>query len=79
MAEIAAILNPVRVVLLPDLAAGCSLAETISPDDVRAWREHHPDGIVVASVNTSAAVKALANICCTSANAVDVVASLPPD
>lgn len=79
MAETAAILNPDKTVLLPDLEAGCSLAETITPDDVRAWRERHPDGIVVAYVNTSAAVKALADICCTSANAVEVVASLPPD
>jgi len=79
MAETAAILNPEKTVLLPDLEAGCSLAETITPEDVRAWRERHPDGIVVAYVNTSAAVKALADICCTSANAVEVVASLPPD
>jgi len=79
MAETAAILNPEKTVLLPDLEAGCSLAETITPEDVRAWREKHPDGIVVAYVNTSAAVKALADICCTSANAVEVVTSLPPD
>ncbi len=79
MAETAAILNPDKTVLLPDLEAGCSLAETITPDDVRAWRETHPDGIVVAYVNTSAAVKALADICCTSANAVEVVANLPSD
>lgn len=79
MAETAAILNPDKTVLLPDLTAGCSLAETITPEDVRAWREQHPDGIVVAYVNTSAAVKAVADICCTSANAVEVVRSLPPD
>jgi quinolinate synthase len=79
MAETAAILNPEKTVLLPDLEAGCSLAETINPEDVRAWREQHPDGIVVAYVNTSAAVKAMADICCTSANAVEVVASLPED
>jgi quinolinate synthase len=79
MVETAAILNPEKTVLLPDLEAGCSLAETINPEDVRAWREQHPDGIVVAYVNTSAAVKAMADICCTSANAVKVVASLPED
>lgn len=79
MAETAAILNPDKTVLLPDLEAGCSLADTITAEDVRAWREQHPDGIVVAYVNTSAAVKALADICCTSSNAVEVVASLPPD
>lgn len=79
MAETAAILNPDKTVLLPDLEAGCSLADTITAEDVRAWREQHPDGIVVAYVNTSAAVKALADICCTSSNAVEVVASLPSD
>ncbi|MER3406653.1 MAG: quinolinate synthase, partial [Chloroflexota bacterium] len=79
MAETAAILNPDKTVLLPDLEAGCSLADTITAEDVRTWREQHPDGIVVAYVNTSAAVKALADICCTSSNAVEVVASLPPD
>ena len=79
MAETAAILNPEKTVLLPDLEAGCSLAETINPEDVRAWREQHPDGNVVAYVNTSAAVKAMADICSTSANALEVVASLPGD
>jgi len=79
MAETAAILNPEKAVLLPDLEAGCSLAETINPENVRAWREQHPDGNVVAYVNTSAAVKAMADICSTSANALEVVASLPED
>lgn len=79
MAETAAILNPDKTVLLPDPDAGCSLAATITPEDVKAWREQHPDGIVVAYVNTSAAVKALADVCCTSANAVEVVRSLPVD
>jgi len=79
MAETAAILNPEKTVLLPDLEAGCSLAETINPEDVRGWREQHPDGNVVAYVNTSASVKAMADICSTSANALEVVASLPED
>lgn len=77
MAETAKLLNPGRTVLLPDLAAGCSLAETVSADDVRAWRYRHPEGLVVAYVNTSAAVKAESDICCTSSNAVEVVRSLP--
>ena len=79
MAETAAIANPGKRVLIPDLAAGCSLADTIQERDVRRWREQHPDGLVVAYVNTSAAVKAQADYCCTSGNAVAVVRSLPPD
>ena len=79
MAETAAIANPGRRVLIPDRAAGCSLADTIQARDIRRWREKHPDGIVVAYVNTSAAVKAEADYCCTSANAVAVVRSLPAD
>lgn len=77
MAETAKLLAPERTVLLPDLNAGCSLADTISAADVLAWRQEHPDGLVVAYVNTSAAVKAESDICCTSSNAVEVVASLP--
>jgi len=64
-------------VLLPDLRAGCSLADTVTAADVRRWRAEHPGGQVVAYVNTSAAVKAESDICCTSSNAVDVVESLP--
>src|SRR2546430_7983179 len=70
MAETAAIANPGKRVLIPDRDAGCSLADTIRPDDVRAWRATHPDGLVVAYVNCSAAVKAEADYCCTSGNAV---------
>ena len=77
MAETAAILNPEKTVLLPDLSAGCSLADSITPEEVRRWKEEHPEGIVVAYVNTSAEVKALADVCVTSANAVEVVAGLP--
>lgn len=62
MAETAAILNPEKTVLLPDLVAGCSLADSITPEEVRRWKEVHPDGIVVAYVNTSAEVKALADV-----------------
>jgi quinolinate synthase len=79
MAETAAIANPEKRVLIPDLQAGCSLADTIRPEDVRAWRVDHPDGLVVAYVNCSAAVKAEADYCCTSGNAVAVVQALPPD
>ena len=79
MAETAKLLAPDRTVLLPDLGAGCSLADTITAQDVQKWRQEHPDGMVVAYVNTSAAVKAESDICCTSSNAVEVVASLPED
>src|SRR5712691_6305884 len=79
MAETAAIANPDKRVVIPDLEAGCSLAATIHAEDVRAWRAEHPDGLVVAYVNCSAAVKAEADYCCTSGNAVAVVRSLPPD
>jgi quinolinate synthase len=77
MAETAKILAPDRTVLLPDVRAGCSLAETVSAEDVRNWKAAHPGGLVVAYVNTSAAVKAEADVCCTSSNAVEVVKSLP--
>src|SRR2546425_332099 len=79
MAETAAIANPGKRVLIPDPSAGCSLAATIQAADVRAWRATHPDGIVVAYVNTAADVKAEADYCCTSGNAVAVIGALPPD
>ena len=78
MAETAAIANPGKRVLIPDPDAGCSLAATIQAADVRAWRTEHLDGLVVAYVNTSADVKAEADYCCTSGNAVAVVTALPP-
>jgi quinolinate synthase len=76
MAETAKLLNPGKIVLLPDLQAGCSLAESITAADVRALRAAHPGAPVVTYVNTSAAVKAESDVCCTSANAVKVVESL---
>ncbi len=76
MAETAKILNPDRTVLIPDLEAGCSLAESITAADVRALKEKYPGVPVVTYVNTSAEVKAETDICCTSANAVEVVESL---
>lgn len=79
MAESAAILNPKKTVLIPDLEAGCSLAECITADDVRNWRKEHPGALVVAYVNTSAEVKSESDICCTSTNALRIVQSLPAD
>jgi quinolinate synthase len=76
MAETAALLCPDRRVLIPDLEAGCSLAQCVTVDDVRAWRAAHPGGVVVSYVNTDASVKAESDFCCTSANAVDVVRSI---
>lgn len=79
MAESAKLLNPEKTVLLPDSGAGCPMAEMVTPEDLgRAKRQHH-DPIVVAYVNSSAAVKAASDICCTSSNAVKIVNSLPAD
>ena len=79
MAETAKLLNPEKTVLIPDPAAGCSLAASITAADVRLLRERYPDAPVVNYVNTSAEVKAEADICCTSSNAVEVVESLGAD
>lgn len=79
MAETAKLLSPEKTVLLPDLEAGCSLASSITADDVRLLRQRYPGVPVVTYVNTSAAVKAESDICCTSANAVEVVESLGVD
>src|SRR5712664_1229324 len=76
MAETAKLLNPDKTVLIPDLAAGCSLAESITPQDVRLMRQRYPGVPIVTYVNTSAAVKAESDICCTSGNARKVVESL---
>src|SRR6476619_3950113 len=73
MAESASILCPDKVVLLPDLDAGCSLADSITADELRAWKAQHPDAIVVMYVNTTAEVKAETDYCVTSSNAVAVV------
>jgi quinolinate synthase len=73
MAETASILSPGKTVLLPDLGAGCSLADSISADQLRAWKAQHPGAIVVMYVNTTAEVKAETDYCVTSANAVRVV------
>jgi len=79
MAETAKILNPEKTVLLPDLAAGCGLADAITAEQLRAWKAQHPGAVVVAYVNTSADVKAESDYCCTSSNAVRIVNALPPD
>ena len=79
MAETAAILSPSKTVLLPDLAAGCSLASTIDAAQLRAWKAEHPGAVVVAYVNTTAEVKAESDYCCTSGNAVEVVHAIPAD
>ncbi|WP_237799695.1 quinolinate synthase NadA [Corynebacterium accolens] len=79
MAESAKILSPNKKVLIPDERAGCSLADSITADELRAWKSEHPDALVVSYVNTTAEVKALTDVCCTSSNAVDVVNSLPAD
>jgi quinolinate synthase len=73
MAETASILSPDKTVLIPDLGAGCSLAESITADQLRAWKAEHPGAVVVMYVNTSAEVKAETDYCCTSSNAVKVV------
>jgi len=79
MAETAAILNPGKRVLLPDLEAGCSLADTIDAEQLRAWKARHPEAVVVTYVNTTAEVKAESDYCCTSGNARAVIESIPAD
>jgi quinolinate synthase len=76
MAETAKLLNPKKTVLIPDMGAGCSLADSITPQDVALLREAHPGVPIITYVNTSAAVKAASDICCTSGNAKKVVESL---
>jgi quinolinate synthase len=79
MAETAKILAPHKTVLIPDARAGCSLADSIDAVQLAAWKAEHPDAVVVSYVNTTAEVKALTDICCTSSNAVEVVESIPAD
>lgn len=77
MAETAAILSPEKRVLIPDKNAGCSLASSITAQQLRSWKSEHPNSIVVSYVNTTAAVKAESDYCCTSTNAVKIVESIP--
>ncbi|MGV6844627.1 MAG: quinolinate synthase NadA [Lutibacter sp.] len=79
MAETAKILNPTKKVLLPDLKAGCSLADSCPPTDFKAFKEQHPNHLVVSYVNTSAEIKALTDIVCTSSNAEKIINSIPKE
>ncbi|MCH1539527.1 MAG: quinolinate synthase NadA [Flavobacteriaceae bacterium] len=79
MAETAKIINPTKKVVLPDLKAGCSLADSCPPTDFKKFKELHPDAIVVTYINCSADIKALSDIVCTSSNAVKVIESIPKD
>ena len=77
MAETAKILNPERTVLIPDMKAGCSLADSCPPEQLREWKRKNPDHLVVSYINCSAGTKALSDIICTSSNAVRVIESIP--
>jgi len=79
MAETAKILNPGRTVLLPDPKAGCGLSDSITAEQVRTWKAEHPGAAVIAYINTSAEVKAEADSCCTSSNAIKIVEEVAPD
>jgi len=79
MAETAKILSEDKTVLIPDLEAGCSLADTITANQLRSWKAEHPGAVVVSYVNTTAAVKAESDYCCTSANGRQVIESIAPD
>src|SRR6478736_1018175 len=79
MAETAKILSPDMTVLIPDARARCSLADSLTADQLREWKAQNPGAVVVSYVNTTAEVKALTDICCTSSNAVEVVRSIPTD
>src|SRR5699024_5469275 len=76
MAETASIISPDKKVLIPVLDAGCSLADSITADQLRAWKADHPDAVVVTYINTTAAVKAECDYCCTSSNAAGIVESI---
>jgi len=79
MAETASITSPNKKVLIPDLEAGCSLAEGITGDQLREWKQENPGAVVVSYVNTTAEVKAESDYCCTSSNAVKVINVIPED
>lgn len=79
MAETAKILSPEKIVVLPDLAAGCSLADSCPPDEFKKFKDKHPDHIVISYINCSAAIKTMSDVICTSGNAVKLVESFPKD
>ncbi len=79
MAETAKVLNPERIVIVPDQDAGCSLVDSCPVEDLRAWKQRHPDHMIVSYINTSVEVKAESDILCTSRNAVKIVNSIPAD
>lgn len=79
MAETASIISPDKKVLIPDTDAGCSLADSITAEELRKWKAEHPDAVVVSYVNTTAEVKAESDYCCTSSNAVGIVQSIPEE
>ena len=79
MAETATILCPDKTVLIPDLEAGCSLADSINAEQLRAWKARYPGAVVVSYVNTTAEVKAESDYCCTSGNASAVIESIPAE
>jgi quinolinate synthase len=79
MAETASILAPEKTVLIPDLDAGCSLAASITADQLRDWKAEHPGAVVVSYVNTTAEVKAESDYCCTSGNAKAIIEAIPED
>ena len=79
MAETASIISPDKTVLIPDLKAGCSLADSITADQLKEWKADHPDAVVVSYINTTAAIKAESDYCCTSSNAVQIVESIPEE
>jgi len=79
MAETAAILSPEKTILLPDPFAGCPMADMITADQLREKKAEHPDAVVITYVNSSAAIKAESDLCCTSSNAIAVVRSVPPE
>ena len=77
MAETVSILAPKKTILIPDLEAGCSLAETINVEQLREWKRKHPEAVVVSYINTSARIKAESDYCCTSSNAIKIIESIP--
>ena len=79
MAETAAIISPEKKVLIPDIAAGCSLSDSINLEQLKQWKKEHPNAITIGYVNTTAEIKSELDYCCTSSNAVNVVKSIPDD